>query len=115
MSEQNETEQAPAVVYNDDDLVYVNPKERIVVGKVEWTANGKPKSLAMPTEEEEHDEEKPQKGKGRPRKQRYYPWGTYRSMKRLFKIDGHRQAKPEAQKTLDEVMEKALNEPFWNS
>ena len=105
-------------VYKDDDLVYVDPRLRIVVGRVEWSVSGKPKSLPMKDAVEEEGEEdagkKDVKGKERrPRRMRNYPWGTYRSMKRLFKIEG-KQPKTEANKTLDEVLEKALKEPFWD-
>ena len=112
----------PAVpgVYKDDDLVYVDPDSRTVVGRVEWSNSGRPKSLPMKEEmvEVEEDDKGPKgKGKGRPprrqRRQRYYPWGTYRSMKRIYKIEG-KQIKEESNKTLDEVIEKALQEPFWD-
>jgi hypothetical protein len=84
---------------------------------VEWQPNGKPKSLPMKNVfEEEESEEKDQaakKERKRPRRQRYYPWGTYRSMKRIYKLEG-KQPRVESQKTLDEVIEKALKEPFWD-
>lgn len=128
-----EAPEAPAqVTYQDDDLVYVDPELRTVVGRVEWSNAGKPKSLAMkkPTLEESTGDpaippaEKPAAtGKdGKPDKRRekrgpvrvrYYPWGTYRSMKRVYKIEG-KIPKEESNKTLDEVIEKALNEPFWD-
>lgn len=121
--EQQETPSAEPVatpLYKDDDLVYVDPDTRTVVGLVEWNNAGKPKALAVKTqvvtkEEEEPDGKKPaMKGKVRkPQRQRYYPWGTYRSMKRVYKIEG-KQHKVESNKTLDEVIEKALQEPFWD-
>lgn len=121
--EQQETPEAQTVtapVYKDDDLVYVDPDTRTVVGLVEWSNAGKPKALAVKTQAveeptEESDEKKPAaKGRVRkPQRQRYYPWGTYRSMKRVYKIEG-KQHKVESNKTLDEVIEKALQEPFWD-
>ncbi|HVW67117.1 MAG TPA: hypothetical protein VHA78_05335 [Candidatus Peribacteraceae bacterium] len=108
--------ETPAGLYKDDDLVYVDPLKRIVVGRVEFLQSGKPKALPMKTEEDVEDDagdEKPVKGKKRPRRQRYYPWGTYRSMKRIYKLEG-KIPKVESQKTLDEVIEKALQEPFWD-
>jgi hypothetical protein len=119
-------------VYKDDDLVYVDPDLRKVVGLVEFSKAGNPKSLVMKEVEEDEEDGKeelvatatPAKGKDdkgrkdraprrRVRRQRFYPWGTYRSMKRIYKLEGkvHRE---ETQKTLDEVMEKALQEPFWD-
>jgi hypothetical protein len=115
-------------VYKDDDLVYVDPDSRTVVGLVEWSKSGNPKSLLMKEIlEEEEDEPKPADAKTtakpkdakdagkrrRVRRQRFYPWGTYRSMKRIYKIEG-KITREENQKTLDEVMEKALKEPFWD-
>lgn len=116
------------LVYKDEDLVYVDPDKRTVVGLVEFNKAGNPKSLAMKMEEVDDDEEevaapkadaaaKPD-AKGRVRRprirrQRFYPWGTYRSMKKIYKIEGKQRAEA-SQKTLDEVMEKALKEPFWD-
>ena len=92
---------------------------------VEFTKAGNPKPLLMKeaVEEEEDDEPKTDvkadatKGKDRPkrrvRRQRFYPWGTYRSMKRIYKLEG-KIPRTENTKTLDEVMEKALVEPFWD-
>lgn len=119
MSDVTPEPQAPVEtpVYQDEDLVYVDPHLRIVVGRVEFLPNGKSKPLAMKNETEEveiTDEDPKAKGKGmRPRRQRYYPWGTYRSMKHIYKIEG-KQMKEENLKTLDEVIEKALKEPFWD-
>lgn len=111
------TAEAPVVtnVYQDEDLVYVDPELRTVVGRVEFLPNGKSKPLVMKNKTVEVDvEEDPKaKGKMRPRRERYYPWGTYRSMKRIYKIEG-KQIKEENHKTLDEVIEKALKEPFWD-
>ncbi len=95
--------------YKDDDLVYVDPRSRVIVGKVEWSSSGKPKSMPMKEDEVEEDEN----GKRR-RRQRYYPWGTYRTMKKLYKIGEWRALAEERQITLEEAMEKALKEPFWD-
>lgn len=116
--------------YNDDDLVYVDPEAKVVVGRVEFNEKGLPKPLAMPPRvsdvpEEDAAETKPEPaakpgakgGRDRrpPRKPRtrYYPWGTYRSMKKIYKIEGK---VPEAERTLtlDDVMEKAVQEPYWD-
>ncbi len=114
MTEELDVPPAPAL-YKDDDLVYVDPQLRIVVARVEFLPNGKSKMLPMQDKTVEVDvEEDPKaKGKGRPRRQRYYPWGTYRSMKRIYKIEG-KIPKQESDKTLDEVIEKAIKEPFWD-
>jgi hypothetical protein len=128
MDEDMKTDTPAAPAYKDDDLVYVDPEARTVVGLVEWNVSGRPKSLLMkmPGEDapeaapaapaaEAKDGKPPIKGKDRrpPRRQRFYPWGTYRSMKRIYKIEG-KIHKEESNKTLDEVIEKALKEPFWD-
>ncbi len=99
--------------YSDDELVYVDPDARAVVGKVEWTKNGeKPKSMAIPASPAA---ESTRKAGERPRRshRKYYPWGTYRSMKRAFKIDGAaKEAEPN--RPLDEVLPKAVKDPFWD-
>jgi len=112
------TQEPPAtetVEYKDEDLVYVDPKERIVVGRVEFDAKDIPKPLAMKSPAEEPDEEeKPEKGKVRRKPRvRYYPWGTYRSMKKIYKIEGKIHNEPPTA-TLDEIMEKALQQPYWD-
>lgn len=123
-AENASTEEAPVTsLYKDDDLVYVDPHARTVVGLVEWLPSGKPKAMPVktevvedvPGEPTEAKDVKDEKGKRRkaPMRQRYYPWGTYRSMKRVYKIEG-KQIKAESPYTLDQVMEKALKEPFWD-
>lgn len=99
------------IKYKDEDLVYVDPEHRTVVGLVQWSNNGKPKALLMKTEEEV--EEAADGKRQRKRRQRYYPWGTYRSMKRVYKIEG-KVMHEENRRTLEEVMEKALKEPYWD-
>ena len=117
------TDPSPPSQYKDEDLVYVDVQNRVVVGLVQWDKNGNPRPLAMPSRSDDNDseEEKPKAktagGKLRrasfsPRI-RYYPWGTYRSMKIIYQLEGKRR-KEEPSGTLDEVMEKALKEPYWD-
>ncbi len=132
-------------VYQDDDLVYVDPDARAVIGRVEFDEKGMPKKLARPPREfapatpgtpvpaatadadsDDDDEPAPApaapqgRGRGgrerRPRKPkvRYYPWGTYRSMKKIFKVAG-KVPETRGQSTLDEVLPKALSEAFWDN
>lgn len=94
--------------YKDEDLVYVDPETRTVVGLVEWGKNDKPKSLpytpiVVPGKE------------GDVKKQfwrKFFPWGTYRSMKRIYKVEG-KIKDPEPNKSFDEVLPKALSTAFW--
>lgn len=102
---------APAASYKDDDLVYVDPETRTVVGKVEFAKDEQPKSRTYKPVVLPNDPKKPgEKPKGFWRK--VYPYGTYRSMKRIFKVEG-KIKDPEPNKTLEEVLPKALNEAFW--
>ena len=105
---------SPAPAYKDDDLVYVDPDTRTVVGKVEWGKNDKPLSkvfVAAPVTAPKAG--KPGKDEKRSFWRKVYPWGTYRSMKRIFKVEG-KIKDPEPNKTLEEVLPKALNEAFWS-
>lgn len=95
--------------YKDSDLVYVDPETRSVVGIVEWGKGDKPKSKAYIAVAAK-DAKPGEKPRGSWRK--FYPFGTYRSMKRIFKVEGKiKDAEPN--KTLEEVLPKALNEAFW--
>ncbi len=123
--------------YKDDDLVYVDPDKREVIGLVQWSNSGKPKPLlvrsafpeppappvvaapapatpaAAPAEDPKRKGgRKPREG-GRPVRQRFYPWGTYRSMKKIFKVAGkiheERRSMP-----LEEAIERCQNDPFWD-
>ncbi len=96
--------------YADDDLVYVDPETNVVVGRVEWSRTGNPKSLPI-QRNQNGDEEKETSRRGRFRK--VYPWGTYRAMKNVFKVAG-KQKRKDPNHTLDEVLPRALTEAFWD-
>ena len=83
--------------YNDDDLVYVDPDSKTVVGKVEWENDEKPKSLPYQAKEGEKSWRK------------FFPWGTYRSMKGVFRIEGKR-IEEESADSLDDVLPKMLKD-----
>src|SRR3989338_4777510 len=97
--------------YNDDDLVYADPEKRVIIGKVEFGKNGNAKPLQMP-EVIRPPKEGDERRRGKPRK-RFYPWGTYKTMRKLYKIDGG-VVEADRQITLDLAMEKSAKEPFWN-
>lgn len=122
MSEAPALSEALLVRYLDDDLVYVNPDTRTVVGPVTFLANGMPNKMPIPMQTDDVSEEqepanpsasKRQRRGKRSVRVRYCPWGTYRSMKHTFKLEG-KPPRVEVQQTLEEVMEKALHEPFWD-
>ena len=100
--------------YTDSDLVYVDPDLKAVVGLVEWSRNGNPKPMAV--QAEPVSDEAAVKGKKPERRRsfrKYYPWGTYKSMKKVYSLEG-KQRKTQPDKTLDQVIEKALKEPYWD-
>ncbi len=119
--------------YTDETMVYVDPDARKVVDLVEWLPNGKVKQLEMPAKESSfaeasEDKEKKEDEKGNPKKKvgikgrrprkirnkkRYYPWCSYRTAKRVYRVEGKEKA-AENYQPLDEVMKKALKEPFWD-
>ena len=83
---------------NDDDVVYVDPDTKTVIGKVEYGSDGKPISL-------KYDK----KGDGVQSWRKFYPWGTYRSMKRTFRLEGKRAEEDEEGK-FDDALSKLLND-----
>ena len=107
--------------YSNDDFVYVDPKNRKVVGLVEWDKKGNAIEKEMPAfiekeEDAENGKDAPQKKpvrKGRKPKKRYYPWGSYRSMRKVYRLEGKEKIQDQ-NKPFDEVLQKALQEPFWD-
>lgn len=83
--------------FTDDDLVYVDPETRTVIGCVEWDANGQPKSLPYKS------------ALGKEPWRTHYPWGTYRSMKNAFRIDGKRMEE-ESELAFDEAIPKLMQD-----
>ncbi|MDO8649551.1 MAG: hypothetical protein Q7R81_07290 [Candidatus Peregrinibacteria bacterium] len=97
--------------YRDDELVYVDPENRAVVGRVEWSKNGNPKSLERAKEEDKPVEgKKGERRKGSTRK--HYPFGTFKSMRRAFLEKKQKNVATDV--TLDQVIEKAVQEPYWD-
>ncbi|MDD5751318.1 MAG: hypothetical protein PHS73_02245 [Candidatus Peribacteraceae bacterium] len=95
--------------YADSDFVYYDPETRTVIGPVQWSAAGTPKPLERPARPEGE-------GEGRrkfSRRKEYYPWGSYRSLKRLHNLEG-KQKEAEHTQTLDEAMGRALQEAYWD-
>jgi hypothetical protein len=87
----------PDQAYNDDDLVYVDPESRSVVGSVQFSDSGSPQSLPY------------DKKGGKETWRKCYPWGTYRSMKGAFRIEGKR-VQEESAATLDDVIPLLLSD-----
>ncbi len=109
----DDTTPAAKPTYKDDDLVYVDPETKTVIGIVEFGKNDNPKSKAyQPSAAPKEKETKDGKPERRGFFRKVYPFGTYRSMKRIYKVEG-KIKDPEPNKTLEEVLPKALNEAFW--
>ena len=120
--------------YEDEALVYVDPKNKAVVGPVVWLPNGKVKAMEMKMEEEAFEETEEsktsasanlpagkagatadKKGKRKPRKpkKRYYPWCSYRTAKKMYHVEG-KYKEEEKNQPLDTALKRALKEPFWD-
>ena len=101
--------------YNDDDFVYVDPDARAVVGLVQWDKKGDavPKEwprIARPPKEGED----PEKAKGRPLrkpKKRYYPWGSYKTLSKVYRIE-KKEKDAESYITLNEAVDKLQEDPY---
>lgn len=94
----------------------MDPDTRTVVGRVEWTEDGTPKPKERPPREPKFEPKPDQKDRG-PRKPkiRYYPWGTYSTMNRIYRLEGKKEASAEEYITLDTAVAKLQEEPFWNN
>jgi len=96
--------------YNDDDLVYVDPTKREVVGLVKWDKNGN----AIRLEKEEVDDAKENEKKKRGKQYKsYYPWGTYKTMKKVYKLKGTAK-EDQVNQPFDEAFTRATKEAFWD-
>ncbi|MFA5273681.1 MAG: hypothetical protein WC353_06005 [Candidatus Peribacter sp.] len=95
--------------YSDTDFHYFDTEKRTVIGPVEWTKTGNVKPLLKPGAPEESGD---RRRRGRPRKE-YYIWGTYRSLKRLYNLEG-KVKREESTQTLDEAMARAQKEAYWD-
>lgn len=85
----------------DDTLVYIDPDTRAVIGPVEWEGD-RPKKLLREQAE----------GVSKKAKRLYYPYCTARTAKRLCEKKHQRQE--DGRLSLEEALQKAIREPFWN-
>lgn len=101
--------------FKPDDFVYVDPDLRKAVGLVEWDKNGDALQKEWP-----YPERPPREGdekSGRPPrkpKKRYYPWGSYKTMCKLYKLEGKVKDKEvDDYIPLEEAIGKLQEEPYW--
>ncbi len=102
--------------YRDDELVYVDPETRTVVGRVEWNKDGmKPKSrtYSPPVAPPKASGQQEASTTLRRLWRKYFPWGTYRSMKRVYRLEGKGKA-AEPQRELEDVLPRALSDAYWD-
>ncbi len=99
-------------VYQPGDFVYVDPETRKVVSRVQWKEDGSAVPLKRP--EPPPVEGRPDR-KSRPPRVRYYPWGTYETMNRIYRLEGKKEHDQEGAITLDDAVAKLQEEPFWNA
>jgi len=109
--------------FSDSDLVYIDPNNRTVIGPVEWLPSGKAKAMPIPerkgdsdaaegTKEKEQEKEKGHRKRRSNRKQ-YYPWCSYRTARRVYRVEG-KEKEPERSRPLEEAMQKAVAQPYWD-
>jgi len=98
-------------VYLPSDFVYVDGENRKVVGRVQWKEDGTPVPLKKP---EPPADNRPDR-KGRAPRVRYYPWGTYETMNRIYRLEGKKESTQEGSIDLDTAVAKLQEEPFWNN
>lgn len=99
--------------YNDADFLYFDPKTRAVIGPVQWTKEGNVLPRERPEEPEQPAKEgAPPRRIHRHREKEYYIWGSYRTLKRLYNIEG-KVKDAERTQTLDEAMQRSSSEAYW--
>ncbi|MBT5468123.1 hypothetical protein HOK40_00330 [Candidatus Peregrinibacteria bacterium] len=99
--------------FKDDDFVYVDTDKKVAIGLVEWDKDGNVKPKDWPFEPRPVDPDKP-KSNRKPRK-RTYIWGSYLTMKKLYKLEGKVKDKDtDDYITLDDAIGKLQENPYWN-
>lgn len=105
--------------YAETDFVYVDPEQRIVVGRVEWDKEGNALPKEWPRKDREprdgDEEEKDNKRFHRKPRVRYYPWGAYKTMTKMYRLEGKGKEKElERYIPLDNAISKLQEDPYWN-
>lgn len=102
--------------YRDDDFVYVDPRAKTVLGKVQWLKEGIAQPVTLP-EQEGIKDERPRPGKddrrGHKKPLKASPWGSYRSLKHAFRLEG-KEPETEGRYTAQEAIDKFVVDPFFS-
>lgn len=96
--------------WNDQDFVYFDPETKTVIKQVEWSNAGNIKPLQKPERPVAPGEQE----RRWHRKKEYYIWGSYGSLKRIYNLEG-KQKNEEKTQTLDQAIERAMQEAYWDS
>ena len=99
-------------VFSDDDLVYVDPQKKMVIGPIEFTKKGTVEKKEMLVEVESTDASEKPKRRRSPKK-RYYPWCSYKTAKKIYRVEG-KYIEPDNHKPFEEVLSLALDHAFWD-
>lgn len=98
------------IEYKPDDFVYVDPDAKVAIGLVEWDKDGN----ALPKEWPRPPRPDDTKVFRKP-KIRYYPWGSYKTMTKLYKLQGKvRDKDTDEYILLDDAINKLQENPYWN-
>jgi len=102
--------------FKDDDFVYVDPAKRLVISLVDWDKDGNALEKEWPYELKEKPEVQEDDGRKRRKPRlRYYPWGSYRSMCKLYKLKGKLKDKDtEDYIPLEDAISKLQENPYWD-
>lgn len=93
--------------FADSDFLYFDSETRAIVGPVQWSRTGNVRPMERP--------QRPSEGEGRRWRSRkeFYTWGSYRSLKHLYHLEGKEHDRERTQ-GLEEAMQRALAEAYWD-
>lgn len=101
--------------YKPDDFIYVDPDAKAVVGLVEWDKDGNALPKEWPYPPRPNEKEAPKGKPFRKPKKRYYPWGSFKTMSKMYKLQGKVKDKDtEDYITLDTAIGNLQKDPFWD-
>ena len=101
--------------FSANDFVYVDPDTKVALCLVEWDKAGNAKPKEWPRVEKPVESAENERKVFRKPKIRYYPWGSYKTMCKLYKLKGKVKDKEvEDYIQLDEAIGKLQKDPYWN-